>query len=38
MISNHLRCLVVKKMTEHPGVCLEDGLSLIQWYERKQKN
>ena len=36
MICNHLRCLVVKTMTEHPGVRLEDGLSLTQWYERKQ--
>ena len=36
--SNHLRCLAMKTMTEHPGVRLEDGLSLTQWYERKQKN
>ena len=38
MINNHLRFLVVKTMTKHPGVRLEKGLSLTQWYERKQKN
>ena len=30
IISNHLRFLVVKTMTEHPGVRLEDGLSVTQ--------
>ena len=38
MISNYLRHLVVKTMTEHPDVCLEDGLSMTQWLEKKQKN
>ena len=37
IISNHLRFLVVKTMTEHPDVRLEDGLSVTQWSERKQK-
>ena len=37
MISNYLRHLVVKTMTEHPDVCLEDGLSMTQWLEKKQK-
>ena len=37
MISNHLRYLVMKTMTEHPDVRLEDGLSVIQWLEKKQK-
>ena len=38
VISNHLRFLVVKTMTEHPDVRLEDGLSMTQWLEKKQKN
>lgn len=38
VISNHLRFLVVKTMTEHPDVRLEDGLTMTQWLEKKQKN
>ena len=35
-ISKHLRQMVFKVMTDYPAVQLEDGLSIIQWLERKQ--
>jgi len=34
--SNLLRQLFCKMMDEHPNVCMEDGLSYLQWLERKQ--
>ena len=36
IISKHLRQMVFKVMTDYPAVRLEDGLSIIQWLERKQ--
>lgn len=34
--SNLLRQLVWKMMNECPHVCIEDGLSFVQWQEKKQ--
>ena len=36
IISKHLRQIVFQVMTDHPAVRLKDGLSIIQWLERKQ--
>ena len=36
IISKHLRQMVLKVMTDYPAVRLEDGLSTIQWLERKK--
>ena len=33
-ISGQLRQLVVNMMTKHPGVREEDGLSLVQWFQK----
>lgn len=37
IVSNHLRQLIFKMMSEHPDVRLEEGLSVIQWLEKKQR-
>jgi len=34
--NNLLRQIVQKMMNECPHVCMEDGLSFIQWLEKKQ--
>lgn len=36
MVSNNLRQLMYKMMSEHPDVRLEEGLSVIQWLQKKQ--
>ena len=37
IVSNHLRQLMYKMMSEHPDVRLEEGLSVVQWLEKKQR-
>ena len=36
VVSNNLRQLTYKMMIEHPNVRLEEGMSVIQWLEKKQ--
>ncbi|XP_065913758.1 uncharacterized protein [Dysidea avara] len=37
LVSNHLRQVAHKTMNEHPCVHLEEGLSVVQWLEKKER-
>jgi len=34
-IGSQLRQLALNMMTKHPAVCLEDGLTPIQWLQKR---